>query len=110
MSKHIPLAQRRRTVTVAAALALVTGLAGCMSTSPVYEQHFGESVRIVRAMQTLNPEATNNADPGINVNGRAATAAMDRFNGLYQSPPSDGNGYTVGVGAVQGGGLGNMGR
>ncbi len=109
MTKHISLAQLRRTVTLGTALAVVAGLAGCMSTTPVYEQHFGESVRIVRAMQTLNPEAPNNADPGVNVNGRAATAAMDRFNGLYRSAPADANGYTVGVGAVQGG-LSNMGR
>ncbi|AZG15231.1 hypothetical protein EHF44_02350 [Cupriavidus pauculus] len=89
---------------------MAAGLTGCMSTSPVYDQHFGESVRIVRAMQTLNPDAPNNADPGINVNARASTAAMDRFNGLYQAPPSDGNAFRIGVGAAQGGGLSNMGR
>ncbi len=109
MSQHFPLAPARRPLTLGALLIAVASLAGCMSTTPVYDHHFGESVRIVRAMQTLNAEAPNNADPGVNINGRASTAAMDRFNGLYQSPPSDANAYTVGVGAAQGG-LGNMGR
>lgn len=112
MPKHIPLARVRRTASVGATLAsliVLASLSGCMSTTPVYDQHFGESVRIVRAMQTLNPDAPNNADPGVNVNGRSSTAAMDRFNSLYQSPQSDSNGYTVGVGAAQGG-LANMGR
>lgn len=99
----------RRTLTLAT-LSTAMGLAGCMTTTPVYDQHFGESVRIVRAMQTLNPETPNNADPGVRVDGRAATAAMDRYNGSYRAPQSDTNGYTVGVGAVNGGGLSNMGR
>lgn len=102
------LAHARRLVTVAAVLAAAIGLAGCGTTTPVYDQHFGLAVRTVRAMQTLNPDAASTENPGINVNGRAATAAMDRYNDSYRTPQSDSNAYTVGLGAASS--LNNMGR
>ena len=38
-------------------------LAGCMASTPAYDAHFGDAVRTVRAMQTLNPNASMNTDP-----------------------------------------------
>jgi len=84
------------------ALAAVAALTACVSTTPVYDKHFGEAVRTVRAMQTLNPNAASEYDPGSGVDGRAATAAMDRYNGSYRSPEPDTNAYTVGVGVMNG--------
>jgi len=102
MTTQMKLAHLRHLIALAAALA-TAGLAGCVTTTPEYDKHFGESVRTVRAMQTLNPDAATENDPGSGIDGRAATAAMDRYNGSYRSPEPDTNAYTVGVGVVNGG-------
>lgn len=107
--KNIPIL-----ATVRAGLALVLGggtmacLSGCMTSTPVYDQHFGEAVRTVTAMQILNPDASANTNPVNGIDGRAAAAAMDRYSTSYRSPQADTNGYTIGVGAVNG--LNGMGR
>ncbi|MGO4306753.1 hypothetical protein [Cupriavidus sp. RAF12] len=101
-------ARVRRLATLATLLTTVAALAGCISTTPVYDAHFGEAVRTVRAMQTLNPDASSNTNTVAGIDGRAATAAMDRYNTLYTKPQSDINAFTVGVGAA--GGLNAMGR
>jgi len=83
----------------ATALLLCAGLSGCMSTSPVWDAHFGDSVRTVRMMQTLNPNASyTNTDPVTGVDGRAATAAMDRYGQSFTNPPTDGNTFVIGIG------------
>lgn len=87
------------TSTRLAAVALVAGLAGCMTTTPVYDTRFGDAVRTVRAMQTLNPDASMNTDPVTGVDARSATYAMDRYNTSFRNPPVDSNAYAVGVGS-----------
>ncbi|MCP3023404.1 hypothetical protein [Cupriavidus basilensis] len=84
-------------------------LTGCMTSTPVYDTHFGEAVRTARVMQTLNPQASLNTDPVTGVDGRAATTAMDRYNSSFRAPQSDPNGYTVGIG-TSGGSLSTMGQ
>ncbi|MHA7679434.1 hypothetical protein [Cupriavidus sp. PET2-C1] len=85
-------------------------LAGCMTSTPVYDTRFGDAVRTVRSMQTLNPVASLNNDPVDGIDGRAATAAMDRYNTSFSAPQSDPNGYAVGVGSSGGSSLSSMGR
>lgn len=87
----------------------VMALAGCMATTPMYDKHFGDAVRTVQAMQTLNPNASmTNTDPVLGVDGRAATAAMDRYNTQFRTPTADASAFTVGVG--KGSSLDSMGR
>ena len=89
------------TISMLARVGLCSGLAlalaGCMSSTPVYDKHFGEAVHMVRVMQTLNPNASMNSDPVSGVDGRAATSAMDRYNTQYRAPQSDASAFTVGV-------------
>ena len=103
--KIIPILAR-----VGLCCGLGTALAGCMTTTPVYDTRFGDAVRTVRAMQILNPDASLNNDPVTGIDGRAATAAMDRYNTSFRTPQSDPNGYAVGVGSIGGSSLGSMGR
>ncbi|MHA6909688.1 hypothetical protein ACQUJS_14845 [Ralstonia pseudosolanacearum] len=88
--------------------ALAVLLAGCMTTTPVYDKHFGEAVRTVTSMQTLNPRAAANTDPVFGMDGRSATAAMDRYDTSFQTPQRDANAYRVGVGSSNT--LSSMGR
>jgi hypothetical protein len=97
-----------RPAALAALLGTVAGLSGCMATTPMYDKQFGDAVRTLRAMQILNPDASNNTDPVTGIDGRAATAAMDRYGTQFRTPQSDANAFTIGVGAA--GGLNNMGR
>lgn len=79
--------------------AITFTLAGCMTSTPIYDKHFGEAVRSVQAMQTLNPNASANTDPVTGVDGRAATAALDRYNAQFVKPSADVSAFTVGVGS-----------
>jgi hypothetical protein len=83
-------------------------LAGCMASTPVYDAHFGEAVRTVRAMQILDPNASMNTAPVKGIDGRAATAAMDRYNMQFSKPSADASAFTVGVGT--GSSLDSMGK
>lgn len=87
---------------------LACALAGCMATTPVYDAHFGEAVRTVRAMQILDPTASMHTEPVKGVDGRAATAAMDRYNAQFSKPTADVSAFKVGVGT--GSSLDAMGR
>lgn len=88
-----------RLMGLAAGALLCAGLAGCMNTSPVWDANFGESVRTVRMMQTLNPNASYvNTDPVTGVDGRAATAAMDRYGQSFRQPDNSSNMFVIGVG------------
>ncbi len=88
-----------RLMCIAAGALLCSGLAGCMNTSPVWDANFGESVRTVRMMQTLNPNASYvNTDPVTGVDGRAATFAMDRYGQSFRNPDNGANTFVIGVG------------
>lgn len=89
--------------------AAISSLGGCMSSTPVYDQQFGDAVRTVRAMQILNPDASANMNPVNGIDARAASSAMDRYNSSYRTPQSDANAFTVGVGTATSG-LNGMGR
>ena len=60
------------------------------------------------SMQTLNPRAAANTDPVFGMDGRSATAAMDRYDTSFQTPQRDANAYRVGVGSSNT--LSSMGR
>ena len=57
-------------VRLAVAVLAAIALAGCMTSTPVYDKHFGEAVRTVQAMQTLNPDAAKNTDTVAGVDGQ----------------------------------------
>ena len=76
---------------------LLAMVAGCANTTPEL---------------TLNPEASQNSDPVVGMNGKAADAAIDRYNSSYESPPVTNNVFTIGVGSgggSSGGGGGGKG-
>ncbi|MBS1189184.1 MAG: hypothetical protein H6R10_976 [Rhodocyclaceae bacterium] len=71
--------------------------AGCASTTtPDYDRHFGEAVRMARAQQTINPEASSNTDPVAGVDGPAAKEAMGRYQDSFKSPPPTFNVMNIG--------------
>ena len=81
-------------------------LDGCLSSTPHWDQTFGESIKQVTAMQTLNPRASDNDDPVAGIDGAAADAAQGRYAKSFLTPPPPVNVFTIGVGAGGSGGSG----
>lgn len=89
--------------------ALIAGgaLAGCAPNTPRLDASFGGAVEMARARQTLNPDASSNADPVKGMDGMAASAAIDRYNSSFKQPPAPTNVFNIGIGsgaAAAGGG------
>lgn len=92
-----------RTELKLAHMALVACLAGCASPTPMLDEKFGDSVRQIRAMQTLNPDAGNREDGVVGMDGLAAREAMGRYQESFRTPPPTVNVINIG-GSVTGGG------
>ena len=82
------------------AVALVTS--GCATPTPILDQSFGDSVRTVRAMQTVNPDAGYNEDTVAGLDGVAAKETMGRYQDSFKVPPPATNVINIG-GAISGG-------
>jgi uncharacterized lipoprotein len=65
---------------------LLALLAGC-STTPHYDQRFGDAVRQARAAMTINPGAPANPDPAAGIDGQAAGLAVERYQDSFKKPP-----------------------
>lgn len=73
------------------AVAGIVSLAGCVATTtPETDSRFGESMSLIKAQQTLNPAASNNTDPVMGIDGRAAKGAMDRYRKSFSEEPKEG--------------------
>ncbi|WP_206956449.1 hypothetical protein [Trinickia acidisoli] len=96
---------------IALRLALIVGacaiLDGCLSSTPIWDRTFGESVNAITAMQTLNPNASANTDPVMGIDGTAATAAQQNYGKSFMAPPPPTNMFTIGVSSSSGSGSGN---
>lgn len=91
-------------------LVLLLLLAGCASTTtPKLDSKFGDAVNAAKAQQTLNPDASQNTNPVVGMDGQAANAVVDRYHKSYEKPPSTGNVFTIGVGTGSSSGSSGMG-
>lgn len=82
-----------------AAIALfVTLLAGCASVTPNYDAKFGNAVREARLNMTINPDAGNNPDQAIGMDGKAARETIILYQGTYKAPPPAVNVINIGGG------------
>lgn len=80
------------------ALLLVL-IAGCASTTtPYYEQHYGEAVRTAVAQQTINPDASKNMDPVAGLDGKAAEQTMNNYDKSFSKPDT---GKTLSISASE---------
>lgn len=72
-------------------VVLAVGFAGCANnpetTTPHLDQYFGQAVNQAKALQTLNPNASLNADPVAGLDGVAANAAIDNYSTSMKTPP-----------------------
>lgn len=61
-------------------------LSACASTTPIFDQRFGDSVRATLTSQVANPAAGANRNPVAGIDGRAASAAQERYEHSFAQP------------------------
>lgn len=81
---------------VAGCVAALTLLAGCASTTPDYDARFGESVRQIRQAQVLHPNAGQQPDQALGMDGNAAREALQRYRNSFKEPPPAVNVINIG--------------
>lgn len=93
-------------LTGRAALMLTLGaaLSGCMTSTPMWDAHFGEAARAAAQMQIIDPHAAEHAPSAPGVDGKAAVAAQDAYDKSFQAPPTTPNAFVIGIGSGNGGG------
>ena len=74
-------------------------LAGCLTSTPQWDAHFGETVQQISASQVLNPQAGTNADPVAGVDGGAAAASMFRYDKSFSQPAVVSSPFGIGLGS-----------
>ena len=86
--------------TILLPLATIALLAGCSTTTPNYDAHFGEAVRTARMQMTINPDAGKTVgvgtDGAIGMDGRATQQTMERYEQSYKTPPQVVNVINIG--------------
>ena len=89
----------------ALALAPIVGaLGGCMTSSPIWDAHFGEAVRATTQAQILDPQAAEHHPSTQGVNGSAAVSAMQRYDKSFDAPAQTMNPFVIGIGSGSGSG------
>ncbi len=81
----------------------VISLAACGTTPQHLDSQMGESVRIVKALQTMNPQASADLRPVTGLDGKAADAIIDRYHRSFAAPPPPTNVFNIGVSSGGGG-------
>ena len=66
---------------------ITLSLAGCLTSTPQWDAHFGESVQQINTAQVLNPQASSNSDPVTGLDGSAAASTMFRYDKSFSQPP-----------------------
>lgn len=79
-------------------LSLAALLSGCGSVTPNYDTRFGDAVRQARYDMTLRPDAGQNPDPVLGMDGVSAREAMTRYQGTFKAPPPVTNVINIGGG------------
>lgn len=78
-------------------MLICVSLAGCAPITPELDKRFGDSIRVIRAQQTLAPEASANTAI-TQLDGRAAHEVMTRYVKSYAAPAPQPNVFTIGMG------------
>jgi len=93
------LATTRRAALLLTLYATLGGsLSGCMTSTPIWDAHFGEAVRTVTRMQIIDPHAGEHTPSTPGVDGKAAVAAQDQYDKSFRAPVTTVNPFVIGVG------------
>ena len=85
--------------SVLVVLAALYALGGCTPLSPRLDSTFGNSVRTLQALQTVNPDASANPD-NPTFDGAAAYEVISRHTKSYNTPPAQSS-FGIGTGQAR---------
>lgn len=85
-----------KTALTILSLAITGMLSGCVSPTPVLDEHFGDAVRAAKEQQILNPDAGRNTDPVAGLDGPAAKEAITLYHDSFKAPPPVTNVINIG--------------
>lgn len=78
--------------------AAIGALAGCAATTtPVLDSHFGEAVALLKQQQILYPDAANNPNPVLGMDGKAGVSAYKQYQKSFSAPVPLPDVLTIGV-------------
>lgn len=80
-----------------AAGTILLSFVGCAPLTPNLDSRFGDSVNVIKAQQTINPEASANTAI-VTLDGRTAHEIIGRYNKSYSAPTPQPNVFTIGIG------------
>ncbi|ANB77611.1 hypothetical protein AYM40_30805 [Paraburkholderia phytofirmans OLGA172] len=83
-------------------------LSGCMSSTPIWDAHFGQALKAVTQAQIIDPHAAEHAQSAQGMDGKSAASAMDTYDKSFQQPVPSPNAFVIGVGSGSGGGAGGQ--
>ena len=75
---------------------------GCAWQETRVERDYGTSYQLQKYNQTLNPEAEKNKAPATGMDGRAAQAAVEKYEKGFERETSTTTSYQINVGSTGG--------
>lgn len=77
----------------------ILALSGCAATTtPETDARHGEAMSMIKAQQTINPDASLNTDPVAGVDGKAAKGALDNYRDSFRKPPAEASVSSITIG------------
>jgi hypothetical protein len=89
---------------ILASATILGALGGCVNPTPHLDREFGRAVDAAKAQQTINPDASKNADPVAGIEGQAAKDSIERYYDSFKRPPPTFTIIDIGGGLGTGGG------
>lgn len=84
-------------LALAATAATMLATTGCTTVTPNLDMALGKNFTTIKAMQTMNPNASSNTRTAT-LDGQTARDVLTRYNDSYKTPPVQTNVFTIGVG------------
>jgi hypothetical protein len=72
-------------------------LGGCMTSSPIWDAHFGEAERAATQAQIIDPQAAEHTASPDGIDGKSAASAMTQYDRSFSQPASTSNPFVIGV-------------
>ena len=89
------------TLLCAARAALIVpvfaALGGCMTSTPIWDAHFGEAERAATQAQIIDPQAAEHTASPDGIDGKSAASAMTQYDKSFSQPSTNANPFVIGV-------------
>ena len=90
-----------RCIILAGLIAALSISSGCGTAMPRLEKNWGDSYESAKLSQIANPEAEENLDPVVGLDGVAAEISMDKYRKGFEGAKGE-NVYNLQLGNISG--------